>query len=87
MATRRSFWTNVTILTASLTLVGGLLSSIIAVFGSSQQVQNQTEGDICKLAYEAIGDESLSPYIAAADAKRFMAEQLILTRKCAQRIK
>jgi hypothetical protein len=87
MATRRSFWTNVTILTASLTLFGGLLSSIIAMFGSSQQAQNQAEGDICKLAYEAIGDETLSPYINDIDAKWFMAEQLLLTRKCAQRIK
>ncbi len=87
MATRRSFWTNVTIVTASLTLFGGLLSSIIAVFGSSQQAQNQTEGDMCKLVYDAIGDETLSPYINDIDAKRFMAEQLILARKCGQRIK
>jgi hypothetical protein len=87
MATRRSFWTNVTILTASLTLFGGLLSSIIAMLGSSQQAQNQTEGDICKMVYEAIGDETLSPYINDIDAKRFMAEQLLLARKCAQRIK
>ncbi len=87
MATRRSFWTNVTILTASLTLFGGLLSSIIAMFGTSQQAQNQTEGDICKLVYDTIGDEMLNPHIPPADAKRFMGEQLILARKCAQRIK
>ncbi len=87
MATRRSFWTNVTILTASLTLVGGLLSSMIAVFGSSQQTRNQAEGDLCKLVYDAIGDDTLNPYITRVDAKRFAAEQLILARKCAQRIK
>jgi hypothetical protein len=87
MATRRSFWTNVTILTASLTLFGGLLSSIIAMFGTSQQAQNQTEGEICKLAYMAIGDETLNPYLSAAETKRFMNEQLILTRKCAQKVK
>jgi hypothetical protein len=87
MATRRSFWTNVTIVTASLTLFGGLLSSIIAMFGSSQQAQNQTQGDICKMAYDAISDETLNPNVTDADAKRFIAEQLILARKCAQRIK
>ncbi len=87
MATRRSFWTNVTILTASITLIGGLLSSIIAMFGSSQQTQNQTEAQICKLAYDAIGDETLNPYVNEIEAKRFMAEQLILTRKCAQMVK
>jgi hypothetical protein len=86
MATRRSFWTNVTILTASLTLVGGLLSSMIAVFGSAQETQNQAEGEFCKLVYEAIGDDTLNPYVTPAEAKRFMAEQLILARKCAQRI-
>jgi hypothetical protein len=87
MATRRSFWTNVTIVTASLTLFGGLLSSIIAMFGTSQQTQNETQGDICKMAYDAISDETLNPYITDADAKRFIAEQLILARKCGQRIK
>jgi hypothetical protein len=87
MATRRSFWTNVTIVTASLTLFGGLLSSIIAMFGSSQQAQNQTQGDICKMAYDAISDEKLNPYVTDADAKRFIAEQLILARKCAERVK
>ena len=87
MAVRRSFWTNVTIITASLTLFGGLLSSIIAMFGTSQQTQNQIEGEMCKLAYEAISDETLNPYVNDNDAKRFIAEQLILARKCAQRIK
>jgi hypothetical protein len=87
MATRRSFWTNVTILTASLTLFGGLLSSIIAMFGTSQQTQNQTQGEICKLAYMAIGDETLNPNLSAEETKRFMNEQLILTRKCAQKVK
>ena len=87
MATRRSFWTNVTIVTASLTLFGGLLSSIIAIFGSSQQAQNEAQGDMCKLAYDAIGDETLNPYITDVDAKQFMAEQLILARNCGQRIK
>ena len=87
MATRRSFWTNVTILTASLTLFGGLLSSIIAMFGTSEQAQNQTEGEICKLAYNAIGDETPNPNLSAEEAKRFMNEQLILTRKCAQKVR
>jgi hypothetical protein len=87
MATRRSFWTNVTIVTASLTLFGGLLSSIIAMFGSSQQAQNEVQGDICKMAYDAISDDALNPYITDVDAKRFIAEQLIVTRKCAQRIR
>ena len=42
---------------------------------------------MCKLAYDAIGDETLNPYITDVDAKQFMAEQLILARNCGQRIK
>jgi hypothetical protein len=87
MAIRRSFWTNVTIITASLTLFGGLLSSIIAMFGTSQQTQNQTEFEICRLAYIAIGDETFNPNLSPEETKRFMAEQLILTRRCAQKVK
>ena len=87
MPARRSFWTNVTIVTALLTLFGGLLSSGIAVFGSAQQPQNDAERDICKLVYDALGDETPNPHISEADAKLFVAAQLRLAQKCGQRIK
>ena len=83
----RSFWTNVTIVTASLTLFGGLVSSGIALMGSAQQTQNEIESDICKLAYETIGDETLNPGLTPAETRHLLVDQLLLVQKCAQRIK
>jgi hypothetical protein len=39
------------------------------------------------MAYDAISDGSLNPYVTDADAKRFITEQLIVARKCAERLK
>ena len=86
MAARRTFWTNVTILTASLTLLGGLFSSVIALFGSAQATQNEVERGVCKMVYDALGDDKPNPHVNREEAKQFVAAQLRLAQKCGQRI-
>lgn len=86
MAERRSFWTNVTIFTASLTVLGGVSSSFIALFGSARATQNDLERDLCKMAYDALGDETPNPHMSEAEVRQFVAAQLRLAQKCGQRI-
>jgi hypothetical protein len=37
MAARRSFWTNVTVFAAAVTMVRGIVASGVGVFGTSKQ--------------------------------------------------
>jgi hypothetical protein len=83
----RSFWTNVTIVTATVTLVGGVISSVIALMSSSQQTENQREAEICKLAYSILGDQALNQSLTPGEARQFVATQLQLARKCAERFR
>jgi len=84
---RRSFWTDVTIFTAVVTFVGGVATSAIAFFGNSGQAQIEFDRDVCKMAYETLGDDTPNPLVPKAVGERFVADQLILARKCAGKIK
>lgn len=82
MAVRRSFWTNVTVITAAVALTGTIVTSFIALFGSTTQNENQFRAEICKLAYHALDDESLNPMLTPAEARQFITLQLQIAREC-----
>jgi hypothetical protein len=85
MAGRSTFWTNVSIIAATLTFLGGVLTSIIALVGSARQTENQAQSEICRMAYDAIADDSPSPHVTVPEARAFMVMQLRLAQKCAER--
>lgn len=82
MAARRSFWTNVTVVTAAVALASTLVTSFVALFGSTTQNENQFRVEICKLAYHALDDETLTPNLTPAEARRFITLQLQIVDKC-----
>jgi hypothetical protein len=86
MAGRRSFWTNVTLLTASVTLIGGIVSSALALSGNRSQAQTQFDTTICQAAYNAIGDETVSADLSAPDRVFFIRDQLKIVQKCASKL-
>ena len=82
MAVRRSFWTNVTVLTAAVALASTIVTSFVALFGSTTQTENQLRVEICKLAYHALDDETLNPMLSPAEARAFITLQLQIARDC-----
>jgi hypothetical protein len=86
MAAQRSIWRNVTIVAAVVTMAGGIVVTGISQMGTSQQSEGEQQIELCKLAYAALGDETVSSVMTEAQAKQFVADQLLLAKKCASRL-
>jgi hypothetical protein len=79
---QRSFWKNVTVVTAAVALAGTIVSSFVSLFGSTTQNEKQFRVEICKLAYHSLDEGTLNPVLTPDEARQFITLQLRIAQKC-----
>jgi hypothetical protein len=75
------------LVTAALTVGGGIASSVIVMSSDSGKSRLEVERDLCRMAFDAVGDDTLSPHLSKEQASAYITAQLRVIQRCNARVK
>ncbi|MFM9977398.1 MAG: hypothetical protein ACKVOP_05045 [Sphingomonadaceae bacterium] len=74
-------------ITAALTVGGGIATSVIGMTNDSGKSRLEVERDVCRMAFDAVGDEAPSPHLSKEQASAYISVQLRVIQRCNAKVK